>query len=1120
MQFTKSGNFFFSERTANGTNTFIRETGIYEAGVYDELLADIKNSGTSIRFYKKNRNLAFDIILNPGEIPEEQIISFSGIDQLTIDREGRLVMNLLPGKAYLSAPICYQIIEGKRIEVECKFILKDTDQLSFSCEAYESSYPLIIDPLIFSDFLTGSSDDEPADMVLDALDNVILCGTTQSVDFPVTFGAYDINLNNASQDVFVSKLSYSGNSLIFSTFIGGSGDDFAHAVRIGNSGNILLAGTTASADFPVSFDALNGSKSGYNDGFILELNANGNQLLYSTFYGGSFNDEIKSIAIDSLQNIYLAGVTNSFDFPVSNGSIQASLSGIYDLFVTRLSPSLDSILSSTFIGNAFNDQFGGMALGPLGEVIISGEHKISSLSSEDVFVLKLNADLSYIMDNLTLSASLNESVNDMCVGNDGSVYMAGTTLSSDFPVNYTAFDTSFSNGNNAYLLKLDTAFNLQMATYFGSNVNIRSIRLDAFDHLGIAGKTMGQLYAAPEMGDSTFNGSINKSDAFFILMKTNLLETVYSTFLGGSDNDEALVFQFNESNFPILAGTSSSTDFPVTSTAFGSPSSTVNNVFISRLYYDFVSVESTLSCYNDSTGHMNLSFIAGASPYYFQWSNGSQSQNISNLAPGIYSCTITDANNHVQTISDTIGTNPETSFLINVQQVACPGENTGAVSIGMSGGQPPYTYSWSNGNTDSYLVGLTAGWYAYTCSDLNGCGYTDSLFISEPMPLVLNDSLVHTSTASSPDGAIYMSVSGGTSPYSFNWSNGQHTEDLQNLIAGLYELTLIDANSCISEYEYQIQEYIPFNIVSYQAVSPLCNGDYNGSVSLDVQGNYQPFTYLWSNGENGSTADSLAAGLYSVVVTDDYGNSTSLNVNLMEPDPLILSVDYESYVCFGDSTQAIIQVTGGIGPYTGFNEDTLWLQPGEYFFEVQDAHACTDSIVVQVNMDDSIFIQANITAASGLNNSDGAIDILPFGGIAPYTYNWSNGSSNEDLADLLSGNFWVEVTDALGCSGSDTVFVPYNLGIEGIDKNQFRMYPNPATTYVNLEYNFLPDKSYRVELYSSKGNKVFVWEAIRPNTEESIRLDLPDLSNGMYFIILKSENERVFIKKLFCQGIK
>lgn len=448
-----------------------------------------------------------------------------------------------------------------------------------------------------------------------------------------------------------------------------------------------------------------------------------------------------------------------------------------------------------------------------------------------------------------------------------------------------------------------------------------------------------------------------------------------------------------------------------------------------------VSVLSTqnITCYGANNGAIDLYISGGTPPLTFSWSNGSSTQNLSNIGPGSYVVTVTDANGCVKTATATIIQPPALQGSVIPTYVSCYGGSNGSLDLNPGGGTPPYTYSWSNGSTSQDLTGITAGTYSVTLTDDNGCSLTRTQVIFEPTELIVSYNSSNASCFGSSDAVIDVTVSGGRIPYSYQWSNGSNNQDLNAIAAGNYTLTLTDNNGCVVTLPVNISQ--PDAILfSFTTVPASCNGGTDGAIDLSVTGGSGNYSYIWSNGATSQDLNAIAAAGYNVTVTDMNGCSNDTVIIVNEPNLMTTNINVVSDVsCFGGNNGALdLSVSGGSGSYTyewsngATSQDLSNLEADEYFVTVNDANNCrniTTATIVEPTELTPTTNSSNITC-SGAN--DGGIDLEVTGGVAPYSYLWSNGYNTQDISNLAGGIYTVSITDANNCSISvtDTVIDP------------------------------------------------------------------------------------------------
>ena len=441
-----------------------------------------------------------------------------------------------------------------------------------------------------------------------------------------------------------------------------------------------------------------------------------------------------------------------------------------------------------------------------------------------------------------------------------------------------------------------------------------------------------------------------------------------------------------------------------------------------------------INCNGDKAGAINVNVIGGVKPYSFEWNSGDSTQNISNVAAGDYSLTVTDAKGHKKTVNAKIAEPAPINVSVdNVTHILCNGDESGAILISATGGVSPYSYKWSNGATAKDLNNIKAGKYTLKVTDKNGC--TDSLQVQVDEPLIMSAKIVTVNNINcngDSKGEIFIDVSGGVTPYSYNWSNGARTQDISDVMAGSYSVKISDANGCSRQLKASITQP-PKLVTSIATVfDNQCNGERQGGITLSVSGGAGSYSYIWSNGASTKDVSNLLAGDYSVIIRDSLGCEEKLSASIAEPVKLVASIQKIVDVnCNNENNGSIdVSVSGGSAPYvySWNNGDTKQnlanIKAGNYTLSVKDAKGCEVTIAAEVKQPPTLTlkldtIQNNLCAF----DNKGLIDITVSGGVTPYIYTWSNGSHSEDLLNVISGSYSLQVKDANGCTNSITAIV-------------------------------------------------------------------------------------------------
>jgi hypothetical protein len=444
-----------------------------------------------------------------------------------------------------------------------------------------------------------------------------------------------------------------------------------------------------------------------------------------------------------------------------------------------------------------------------------------------------------------------------------------------------------------------------------------------------------------------------------------------------------------------------------------------------------VSITNVL-CFGDGNGSIDVTATGGTPPYTYGWNNGATTQDISGLNPGSYNVVVTDANgcsvtSNVFTIS---GPTAPISASITPTDADCFGASTGEISITNGGGTPPYTYLWSNGSTSQNLFNLPAGDYSVIVTDANLCKQVFTTSVGEPTQIIITGAITNALCSGSATGAITVSVTGGSSPYTYKWLDGPTSKDRTNLIAGNYTLEVTDNTGCKVSKTFTVNNTSNLSLSSI-TTSISCFGNSNGRVNLIVSGGVAPVTFSWSNGAITEDISGLSAGTYSVTVSDAIGCVKALTASpVVQPTLLTASAaQTKSVSCKGGSNgEATVTGSGGTAPYTynwsngAMTATATGLQAGTYNVFVTDANGCTATAsVVITEPANEIELFANVTNNSSCSVNKGSIDIIIQNGVAPFSYVWTGPTAIgniQDPSNLATGTYNVVVTDALGCSRS------------------------------------------------------------------------------------------------------
>ncbi len=573
--------------------------------------------GLRLKAYGNNVEKLFTV--KPGANPDQIKIKLDGANAIRVNAEGQLEAETASGTVVFTKPVAYQELRGERFYVDVEYRIQKSEisnqntepnllspkrvvseaepsevqnlklrvshsqpetaaskpAYGFTVASYDRTRELIIDPLLASTYLGGLDSDYGYSLAIDSDRNIFVAGYTMSSDFPATTGAYDVSYNDS--DIFITKLNGDLTHLIASTYLGGVYEDYVRSIAIGLDKTIYVTGQTSSPDFPVTPGAFDTSKSGASDAFLVRLNGDLSRILSSTYLGGSSDDHAHSIVLDPGGiNVYVTGRTLSPNFPTTPGAYDTLFHG-GDAFVSKLNWNLNHLLASTYLGGSDNDYGTSLALDRDRNIYVSGETWSSDFPTSvdafdpsfnggfgDVFVSKLDRDLTHLLASTYLGGTTDDSANYLAIDSQGNIYVTGKTESLDFPTTPGAYDTSFHNGD-AFISKLNwNLTRLLASTYLGGADDdvANSLAIGPGGHIYVAGYTGSSDFPATPGAYTTSKGVF--FDAFVSKLSNDLAALIASTYIGGYYRDIARCIVLDPGGNIYVAGETRSSNFPAT----------------------------------------------------------------------------------------------------------------------------------------------------------------------------------------------------------------------------------------------------------------------------------------------------------------------------------------------------------------------------------------------------------------------------------------------------------------------------------------------------------------------------------------------------------------------------
>ncbi|MBO9700676.1 MAG: PQQ-dependent sugar dehydrogenase [Sporocytophaga sp.] len=522
-------------------------------------------------------------------------------------------------------------------------------------------------------------------------------------------------------------------------------------------------------------------------------------------------------------------------------------------------------------------------------------------------------------------------------------------------------------------------------------------------------------------------------------------------------------------------------------------------------------VQMDVTCFGKSDGSVTVTAIGGGGNYSYSWSpvTGSTAS-LSGLSAGNYACTIKDDIGCSVTETVTINQPDAINATPIISNVSCFAAANGSVTLSPTGGTPAYTYAWTpSGGTSAVASNLAPGNYNVTIKDSKNCSITKSVTITQPLALEGTTEVTNAKCFADNSGSISVKITGGTSPYDYNWNPPVVTgPNATSLFSGTYSVIVTDANGCKKEFTEIVNQPDPMTIVS-ATTNPSCEGKSDGGITISlILGGTAPFMYTWNTASTGNSISDLAAGNYSVLVQDGKGCTGVKDFTITEPQLINVFSTTINPNCSYDKNGSIeLKVSGGAIPYKFewsnalTTKDISDLAPGNYTVVITDNQNCKATKSIELASSSSkMTVIPTIENEGCPGAADGSISLAVSGGVPEYQFAWENHiSTSSKLSNIQAGTFSYTVTDMLGCKTSSTSIVGNGIctGITGsIGKvDDILIYPNPTTEKISIETD-LNIKS--VVIRDNLGRIVL-------SLKSENQIDMTDMSNGIYFMEVETD---------------
>ena len=566
--------------------------------------------GIDLVYYGQDRQLEYDFIVAPGADPRSINLAFNGQQNLRIESGGDLILKTETGQVYLHKPLAYQEQDGAKQIVESHYVLEGASQVSIEVAAYDSTRPLIIDPVLsYSTFLGGNASDGACCVRVDETGNAYVYGTTSSSNFPTTAGVTQGSLAGGA-DVFVTKLNPTGTAVLYSTYLGGSGNDTASggtaAIALDATGNVYLVGRTGSSNFPITAGSFQTTfAAGPNDIFVTKIDPNGSSLLYSTYLGGPQNDEGGAITVDNAGNAYVTGL-GQLNFPTTTGALKTTFTAFGEIIVTKLNSTGSSLVYSTYIpttakfgvdagtaiavdgsGNAYVTGTVRSAIGTPGAFQTTFQGGVNG----DVFVLKLNPTGSTLVWATNLGGSSTDNAWSIAIDAAGNSYVCGGTESSNFPTTTGAYQTIYRGGpgvpSDGFVTKVNPAGSaLVFSTYLSGNGEEGGFSCSLDHSTGIISAWQWTPSTnMPVTSDALQPSSAGSYEGYIARLNAAGSALLYGSYFGGSSSEFTGGIALDFFSNAYVVGNTSSTNFSTTAGAFQTTYGGAVDAFVTKMQF-------------------------------------------------------------------------------------------------------------------------------------------------------------------------------------------------------------------------------------------------------------------------------------------------------------------------------------------------------------------------------------------------------------------------------------------------------------------------------------------------------------------------------------------------------
>ncbi len=583
-------NYFIGNEPTNWMTNVPSFTDVTYSSIYP---------GIDLRYFGNNTHMEYDFVVSPGADAALIRVQYDGIIGMSLNSNGDLVIETDLGLIVENRPVSYQLDGDEQIPVVGEFELISDNSFGFSfIDGYNPDLPLIIDPVLdFSTLFGGAGSDYARDLAEDAAGNLYITGYTTSNDFPVE-SAFDGTYNGgglAGYDIFVSRISESGQIVDYSTYVGGATDiEQAYSIAVDDSGSAYVTGSSQSTDFPTA-NPYQTNLEGIRDAVVFKLCPTGDTLRFSTYFGGTGIEYGASIDIDNDHRVFITGNTSSNDLGFTGAAFDNTLDGDLDGYLAVLGSDGNALEAGTYLGGTDIENALAVAVTAGGDAVVTGYTLSGDFPTEsaydatfaggdefgDAFVTGISADASSLVFSTYLGGGGNDAGLDLALNASGDAIVSGFTRSADFPTQQ-AWDPTFNVGNDAFVSSLSpSGGSLNFSTFIGGGLDDfgAAVAVNSSGHIFVIGNTISPDLPTENAYDPLFNGN---NDVFVACLFTPGDSMVYSTYLGGTGFDYGYGITCNDEGDACVTGYTDSPNFPVRDAMYDTTIGGID-IFLTRL---------------------------------------------------------------------------------------------------------------------------------------------------------------------------------------------------------------------------------------------------------------------------------------------------------------------------------------------------------------------------------------------------------------------------------------------------------------------------------------------------------------------------------------------------------